>query len=226
MTLDERPWKVGHAVLVVAAGLAASVAAAVLLGPDLTAQEVWRVVLPVQTMAQILVVAALAARSASRRAALGPGFEASDLAGLPVGAALLVGGSLALTGVSELFLDGRRPTQEVVELASEVGGVDVALVVVWAGLLGPLAEELAFRGVLLRALLARRGPTFAITVSSAAFAGLHLLDPQAWMVVPLLFALGVVMARQAVATGRLARPFLTHAGFNLVSVAALFVAVE
>ena len=89
-------------------------------------------------------------------------------------------------------------------------------------ILGPLSEELVFRGALLSALLRDHGRTWAIYGSSGAFAAIHLLDPQAILVVPVLFVVGIVLARQAIKTGRLGRPFLTHAGFSLLSVIALF----
>jgi membrane protease YdiL (CAAX protease family) len=78
--------------------------------------------------------------------------------------------------------------------------------------------------VLLRALLRSRGPAFAVYVSAGAFAAIHLLDPNAWLAVPMLFVLGVVLGKQAVSTGRLGMPLLTHMAFNGLSVAALLLA--
>jgi membrane protease YdiL (CAAX protease family) len=217
---DERSWRVWHALAAVGAGLAATVLAAALVGPEITVAEEWRVLLPAQTLGQFLVVGGLAAASARRRAALGPGFDKSDLVGIPIGIGLLVGGSLVLNAVAHLFLED-VPTQAVVESAASVSGFDIALVVAFAGFLGPIAEESIFRGVLLRALTARWGPRAAVWGSAAAFAGIHLLDPEAWLAVPLLFVVGVVLARQAVSTGRLARPVVIHIAFNLVSVLAV-----
>ena len=140
-----------------------------------------------------------------------------------MGVGLQFAATLVLLPIVIWVLDGEVPTQEVVDSASALRGIDMAMVVVWAGIVGPLAEELVFRGVLLRALIVVRGPRFATYVTAVAFAALHLLDPNAWLVVPVLFAVGVVLAKQAISTGRLARPFLTHAAFNLIAVGSLFV---
>jgi membrane protease YdiL (CAAX protease family) len=76
--------------------------------------------------------------------------------------------------------------------------------------------------VLLGALRRHRSDASSILISSAAFAALHLLDPNAILAVPFLFVVGVVMGRAVVRTGRLGRAIAIHSGFNLVSVVALF----
>ena len=63
---------------------------------------------------------------------------------------------------------------------------------------------------------------WALVVSAVAFAAFHLLDPNAFLAVPPLFVLGLVMGRQVIQTGRVTRAVFTHMGFNLVSVIALF----
>ena len=219
---DNRPWGVGHAVLAVFVGFMAVVVAEVALGPALTDVEVWRFAVPAQTLATVGLVALLASESARRRVSLGLRYEGSDLIGLPIGLGIQFAASVVLAVIVFLFMDGEAPTQEVIDSAATLGGMDRMLVVLGAGLLAPASEELVFRGVLLRALILRRGATFATYVSAAAFASLHLLDPDAWLAVPVLFVVGVVLAKQAIATGRLAKPFLTHAAFNLVAVASLF----
>ena len=203
---DDRPWGIGHAVLAVAVGIMAVVAAEIALGPGLTDADVWRFVVPGQTLATIALVAALASSSARRRVSLGLRYDQSDLIGLPIGLGIQIGAS-ALFGS-----------------AGVLSGMDWVLVVLGAGLLAPASEELVFRGVLLRALILRRGARFATYVSAASFSALHLLDPNAWLAVPILFVVGVVLAKQAITTGRLARSFFTHAAFNLVAVASLFLA--
>ncbi len=221
-TNDNRPWGIGHAVLAVFVGLVAVVIAGIALGPGPTDAEVWRFVVPAQTLATVGLVAALASASARRRVSLGLRYEGSDLIGLPIGLGIQIAASVVLTIIVLVFMDGEAPTQEVIDSAATLSGLDRMLVVLGAGLLAPASEELVFRGVLLRALIVRRGATYATYVSALAFAALHLLDPNAWLAVPVLFVVGVVLAKQAIATGRLARPFLTHAAFNLVAIASLF----
>ncbi|NIR34998.1 MAG: hypothetical protein GWN73_02980, partial [Actinobacteria bacterium] len=55
---------------------------------------------------------------------------------------------------------------------------------------------------------------------------IHLLDPNAILTVPVLFVVGIVLARQALDTGRLGKPILTHVGFNLISIIALLLVAE
>jgi len=219
---DNRPWGIGHAVLAVVVGIVAVGIAEISLGPELTDGEIWRFVVPAQTLATIAFVVLLASSSTRRRVSLGLRYDQSDLIGLPIGLGMQIAASLILAVFVVVFLDGETPTQEVVDTIAVLSGVDRMLVVLGAGLLAPASEELVFRGVLLRALIVRRGPRFATYVSALSFAALHLLDPNAWLAVPVLFVVGVVLAKQAIRTGRLARPFLTHVAFNLVAVASLF----
>ena len=220
--LDNRPWRIGHAAGVVFAGLAAVTVAAILIGPEITDSETFRVLIPVQTLVQLGLIAWWASRGARRRFSLGFRFEGRDLIGLPLGVGFQIAASIALLPIVLWVLDGEAPTQEVVESASGLVGIDIVLVIIGAVLLAPLAEELVFRGVLLRALIVSRGRRFATYVSAAVFAAIHLLDPNAWMVVPILFALGIVLAKVTISTGRIAQAVFTHMAFNLVAVGSLF----
>ena len=79
-------------------------------------------------------------------------------------------------------------------------------------------EELLFRGMLLRALMRRTTPAWAIFGSSLIFAVIHVVgDFGAGYVVPALLLLGLVSGYEAVRTGNLARSMLLHIGFNLLS---------
>ena len=218
---DDRPWGIGHAAAAVFLALTASTVVGLAVGPDLTDAELFRFVLPAQALTQIGVVAWLASQSRRRRISLGFRFEAGDWVGLPLGVAFQYAASLALLPFVLWFLDGEAPTQEVVESAAGLAGFDVVFVILGAGLLAPLAEELVFRGALLRALMVRGGTRFATWVSAGAFAALHLLDPNAWLVVPVLFVLGVVLARVTIGTGRLGKAIAIHVGFNLIAVVSL-----
>jgi membrane protease YdiL (CAAX protease family) len=66
------------------------------------------------------------------------------------------------------------------------------------------------------------GPRAAIAVTAAAFAAIHLLDPNAVLVVPGLFLIGLVLGYLALAGGNLSRPILAHAGVNLTAAVLLF----
>jgi hypothetical protein len=87
--------------------------------------------------------------------------------------------------------------------------------------LAPLAEELLFRGALLRALMRRTSPAWAVFGSALVFALVHPLgDPEVGsvIVVPAILTLGVVSGYLAVRSGDLSRSIMLHAGFNLLTV--------
>jgi membrane protease YdiL (CAAX protease family) len=53
------------------------------------------------------------------------------------------------------------------------------------------------------------------------FAAAHALDRAAWLMLPTLFVLGVVLGYEVLRTGRLGRAFAIHAGFNLLALLGL-----
>lgn len=217
-------WKVAHAVVAFASGIGASLLAAVAVAPGgITSFETFAVVGPAQALATLAAVALLRRFSLPEREGLGLRFAPADAWGLLVGAGLQIALSLALSLVVEVFFGGEAPVQEVVQVVDEAVGPGTRVAVaVTAVLLAPLAEELVFRGILLRAL-ARRYPSWVAALgSAAAFALVHLLDPNAGLAVPALFVMGLVLARQVLSSGRLGGAVVTHASFNLLSVLLLF----
>jgi membrane protease YdiL (CAAX protease family) len=88
----------------------------------------------------------------------------------------------------------------------------------------PFFEELFFRGVVLRGLVAAwrtqpaaLGVAAAVLVDATLF-GLAHLGTDAWYQLPGLVALGVILCVLAIRSGRLGPSILTHAGFNLLAV--------
>ncbi len=128
------------------------------------------------------------------------------------GAALSFGLMLGVLGLlwgwgdlGRMITGGARPDDALPERMLFAG---IAMV-----LLGPLAEEAVFRGVLLPALRARMPDAAAILVSALLFAGAHaLLDPGLLPVSQL--AGGLAFAWLAVRTEGLLAPFLLHAAAN------------
>ncbi len=88
----------------------------------------------------------------------------------------------------------------------------VAVVVV-----APLAEELLYRGLLLRALLRRVSAPLAVTIGAFVFAAVHLMDPKAAPLLAPLALIGLVSGLRATRTGDLSQSILLHAGFNLLT---------
>ena len=58
---------------------------------------------------------------------------------------------------------------------------------------------------------------WAVIVQAVAFAGIHLLDPNAIAVIPGLFIIGVVLGFAAIRGGDLSLPIFLHSGVNLLA---------
>lgn len=93
----------------------------------------------------------------------------------------------------------------------------------------PLFEELFFRGVVLRGLLAAwrspvpaAGIVAAVVIDGTLF-GLAHLGTDEWSQLPGLAMVGVVLAVLAIRTRRLGPSIMTHAAFNAVAVYAWWV---
>jgi membrane protease YdiL (CAAX protease family) len=216
-----RPWRGRDAVLALIAGFVASVIAYLAVAPTPTTLVLFAVVFPAQWAGTFAFLAWLAPRRADWRTELRVSIVRSDFWGIIQGAFIqLVLASIAFI-IVEAFFDGSAPTQDVVVTAgTAIGPIEVVLVVLGLGVVGPITEEVVFRGVLLR-VLEPRGRRPAIVLSSLVFAGVHLLDPGAILAVPFLFVLGLILAKRTLDTGRLGGAMALHAGFNLITVAAV-----
>ncbi len=221
--VEGRPWRPRDAAVAVFSGLAASLVVLVILGGEVTTIELFGLLVPAQAGGTLVAVAVLARRRTEWRTALLVQIDRRDVVGLLIGGGLQLMLSLVAYWVVVVLLGGDAPTQEVVEAATDaIRGGERILVVIGVVVLAPVSEELVFRGVLLAALRRTRGDRFAVYGSAGAFSLLHLLDPNAILAIPFLFVVGVVAARAVISTGRLGRAIAIHAGFNLVTVLAVF----
>jgi len=133
---------------------------------------------------------------------------------------------LVLAGAASLFtkpiLDAghiRESSQDVKRIFDQSHGLELGLLVVAVLVIGPIGEELIFRGTLLRSLQRRLPTGSAVFVSALAFAVVHVvLDVGSGFGVPALVLLGVVSGWRAAATGDLSQSLYLHAGFNLLAV--------
>jgi membrane protease YdiL (CAAX protease family) len=133
-----------------------------------------------------------------------------------------VGLQLVILPFLQLLVDvhGKVETQEVVQQFERARGVTLVLFAVLVVTVAPLAEELLFRGALLRALLRRTTPAWAAFGSALGFAAVHPLSSPtigSVIAVPGLLVLGLVSAGLAIRTGNLSASILLHAGFNLLT---------
>ena len=96
------------------------------------------------------------------------------------------------------------------------------------GLIGPILEELMFRGMLIDALIPRFRAKGVVFGSALIFAAFHIIGisttqplEAGLVLVPQLFIFGVVLAYLRIMRERLGPAIFAHAGFNLLSLSFL-----
>lgn len=220
---ERRPWRMRDALVAFLAGVVTSTVAYLVVGGD-SVSETFGVVLPAQMVGMVGALAWLGRRRQPWRPALRWSARWSDLVGVPIGFGIQVVLALLLATLIETF-GLELPGQEVLDTAA---GATTAgqwvLVVLGAVVLAPVAEEILFRGVMVRAL-ENRGRRYAVYTSAFLFSAAHALDPGALLLLPSLFIVGVVLGYELLRTGRLGRAIAIHAGFNLLPVIGLIAGV-
>lgn len=100
---------------------------------------------------------------------------------------------------------------------------DAYLIAAFAVTVGPLMEELLFRGFLYPALARRTGGTSAVLITSVLFGLIHYPQYRSWAAVLIVMLVGVVLTAVRAATKSVAASFLVHVGYNgtLMVMAAL-----
>lgn len=131
----------------------------------------------------------------------------------------LVGGML-----TQWLAQGHEVSQDIKQLGAHIPlplRVPLALLVVT---LGPLVEELLFRGVLLSAVARHAGNAWAVVLTAALFACVHLPDLSfLWYALPNLALLGLVLGWLRVQSGSIWPAVLAHGMNNLLAVVSWFV---
>lgn len=161
-----------------------------------------------------------------RKAGLVPRRPGRDLVfgllGTPVGILLtfatliLVNAAATAAGVSSPEVNHSMLTQLQTANPQQRMSLIVAAVAI-----GPLLEEIVFRGLLQTLLLevfGRRQRWLVIVTAAAMFAVVHL-GATSWHALPGLFVLGVVLGWLYERTGSLLPCVLVHAGFNALNIA-------
>jgi hypothetical protein len=104
---------------------------------------------------------------------------------------------------------------------------DAYLMAVFAITLGPLMEELFFRGFLYPVLARRMGVAWGIFFTALPFGLIHMFQyGYAWGVVLLIFLMGVVCTAVRAATGSVASSFLVHVGYNATEMLLFAIATD
>lgn len=102
----------------------------------------------------------------------------------------------------------QRNAEGLVDRASGVTTVVLFVLVVFGA---PLVEEMFYRGLLQRSLLARFNDVVVVVGVAALFAVIHFRPVE----YPGLFVFGLIVGVAAMLTGRLGLSIMTHVGFNL-----------
>lgn len=148
-------------------------------------------------------------------------FKAIDL---PVGIVAGIGAQLILVPLVSapiLWLTDTdieklsEPARDLGDKANTSLGIFLLFAMVAIG--APIAEELFFRGLLLRSIEKRFGTTWAVIGSSVAFGATHFQPLQ----FAALTAAGLVFALLTVRKDRLGPAIVAHMAFNAVTVAVL-----
>jgi Predicted metal-dependent membrane protease len=129
--------------------------------------------------------------------------------------------------LTQWLAHGHTVTQDIQQLGGNTPlGLRIPLVLVVISV-GPLVEELLFRGVLLSALLQRWHAGWAVTLTSLAFALIHLPGLQyQWYALPGLALLALVLAWLRLRSGSIWPAVVAHGVNNLLAVLGWFVAVN
>ncbi|MEM1109202.1 MAG: CPBP family intramembrane glutamic endopeptidase [Planctomycetota bacterium] len=146
----------------------------------------------------------------------------ATLGGTPA-AVLLTFATLVV--VNYLATAAGHPSPEVnhgmLRQLEEADRATVITIIVTAVGIGPLLEEIVFRGLLqtmLLEVLGRKARWTTVVIASAAFASVHL-GATTWHALPGLFVLGVVLGWIYERTGSLLPVVLIHAAFNALNIA-------
>ncbi len=164
-------------------------------------------------------------------ASLGFQVEPSDVLylfaglGLQIFLPLLVAPLASLMGDSDI---GQEVADQIRELSGSLSKVVMAGVVT---VLAPIAEEVMFRGILLKAVAAR-GAWRASFITAFCFGGFHLfgltgdLLTGVVLLLPVFVVVGLILARVTLRKGRLGPAIFIHSGFNLLAVVVLLLPPE
>jgi len=91
---------------------------------------------------------------------------------------------------------------------------DAYLIAAFAVTLGPLMEELFFRGFLYPVLRRRTGVVLAVFLTALPFGLMHYLQYKSWSAVLVITLVGTVLTIVRAVTNSVSASFLVHVGYN------------
>jgi membrane protease YdiL (CAAX protease family) len=127
--------------------------------------------------------------------------------------------------ITQLLAHGHDVTQNVQELSEHASRNLRLPFAIVAVTVGPMIEELLFRGVLLSALMRRMSTAFSVAICVVLFGAVHLAGLAfQWYALPNLMLLAAVLCWLRLKSGSLWPAILAHGLYNLFALVALFVA--
>ncbi len=152
----------------------------------------------------------------------------SDVRFAGLGVLLQIGLALIFAPLTKLLLPEGSP-QMLEPIIADARSLPARVALGFSvALLGPVTEELLFRGALIFRLRRIRGTAFALIVSSIVFSALHVASlnaetanqfvRSAGAALPQLLIVGLILGWLALRNGRIGPSIFTHVGFNLLGV--------
>lgn len=171
--------------------------------------------------AGMLLAAVWSTGALERREGLREALELVPPGGRELLRALLIG---ALLVAIALLVSTRIPNAGDTPAGRDIERVPLRYVVVFGGLLAPLAEEVFYRGALGR-LCARLGRVAVVLLPAAVFTAVHVaqLEGSPMALAPIA-AVGVVNGVVRLATGGVVAPWLVHTAYNAALVSSALIA--
>ncbi|HVR32790.1 MAG TPA: type II CAAX endopeptidase family protein [Acidimicrobiia bacterium] len=230
---ERQPFTVFDFLFAYYSGFVGALAVAVVLGPVTDGATLLVASLVGHHAAQLLGLAIVLRRRNSSFGGLGLHVEPSDGVYLIAGVVLQIAIIAAFIPVARL-IGAEDSTQS---LAYEIPNVEGTLLraglVLSVALVGPVTEELLFRGLLPRVVGRWTSQGMSFVVAAFFFAVLHLVGvttdnivQSMVLLLPQLFIIGLILGWQTMRRRRLGVAIFTHAGFNLVAVLVLLFAPE
>jgi uncharacterized protein len=92
--------------------------------------------------------------------------------------------------------------------------MDVYLTAAFAITLGPLMEEIFFRGFLYPVLARRIGAFWGVLLTALPFGAMHYVQYRSWSAVLIIILVGIVLTTVRAVTKSVGSSFLAHVGYN------------
>ena len=134
---------------------------------------------------------------------------------------------LVLTGIVaeltvRLFGDVPGPADQLGVPSAGLSVTDFVCLFAVVVVIGPIVEEIVFRGIFYQVLRARKGIAFGLIVSSLVFSAIHFIP----VLIAVFFVMGLAFALVTQLTKSIYPAILLHALNNGVSITLLYLAVN